>query len=168
MSEQENWVPIPEFPDYLVSDRGRVMNAVTDHIKAPSPNQQGIPSVNLIKDHQQNRRSVAVLVASAFLPEPPRPVFDTPINLDGDRMNNDVRNLAWRPRWFALKYHAQFKVPLPWGFTNRVSDLETGEIFEDVRACAKHYGLLEKEIIMSAHNNTPVTPTWQKFVLLDP
>lgn len=142
------------------------MNVGTDLIKTPTPNQQGIPSVILMVDRKQFRRAVGLLVALSFLDSPPSERFDTPINLDGDRMNNHVDNLAWRPRWFALKYHAQFKKEVSFGFDAPLHLIQTGEHFESVRDCAMKYGLLEKEIIMAAHTKTPVFPTWQEFELV--
>jgi hypothetical protein len=164
---KEEWAPVPEFPAYLVSNHGRVINADTDRFKTPSANQQGIPSVNFIKDGLQFRRSVALLVAQVFLPPiPNRPDFDCPINMDGDRFNNRVDNLAWRPRHFAVKYHRQFNEPTPFGFNAPVSVVGTGEVFETVRQAAKWFGLLEKEIIMSINNHVPVFPTWDRFELV--
>lgn len=163
--DKESWADIDGFPGYLVSNHGRVMNYNYERIKVASPNQQGIPSVNLIKDAKQNRRSVAVLVAKAFLPPPPRSAFDTPINLDGDRSNNAVDNLAWRPRWFAVKYHAQFKMDPPFNYRGGVYCTTTDEWFDTLRDAAMKYGLLEKEIFLSAHNRTLVFPTWYEFRL---
>jgi hypothetical protein len=167
LRDDETWVEIPDFPGYAVSDRGRVLNTHTDLIKTPTPNQQGIASVLLMQNGVQCRRSVTKLVANAFLePIPHRPLFDTPINLDGDRLNNAIENLEWRPRWFAAKYHAQFKGPRPFGFHGPVELIQTGEVFDDVRECAMRYGLLEKEIILAAHTKIPVFPTWQEFQLV--
>ena len=162
---REQWVEIDEFPGYAVSDRGRVMNTYTDHIKIPTQNQQGIPNVCLMQDRTQCRRSVALLVANAFLPPPARAAFDTPINMNGDRTDNHVDNLEWRPRWFAIRYHQQFRKPPAFGFTGPIELVQTGEVFEDIRDAAVKYGLLEKEIVLSAHTNTPVFPSWLEFQL---
>ena len=105
---QERWAPIEGFPLYEVSDQGRVRNVKTGHIKIPQINQAGIVNVLLVARGEQSRRSVAVMVAEAFLPEPPQTWNATPINMDGDRTNNWVDNLEWRPRWFAIRYHQQF------------------------------------------------------------
>lgn len=163
--DPETWVEISEFPGYAVSNHGRIMNTRTELIKRPTKNQQGIPNVLLMLDGAQHRRSVALLVASNFLPPPTRVAFDTPINLDGNRENNQVSNLEWRPRWFALKYHAQFKDPVSFGFDHEIELIQTGEIFENVRDAAKQYGLLEKEVVLSTHNRSRVFPTWHEFKL---
>lgn len=160
---RERWVQIEDFPKYLVSDHGRVMNQDTETIKIPSANQQGIPNVNLSRMGLQCRRSVALLVANAFLDPPIRESFDTPINLDGDRFNNHVDNLMWRPLWFARRYHTQFRRPPAFGYTGKIELIDTEEVFDNVRQAAMKYGLLEKEIVLGAHNKTPVFPMWFFF-----
>lgn len=160
--EKELWTEIEGFVDYAVSNFGRVMNLNTDLIKTPTPNQQGIPSVLLMHERVQYRRAVALLVAHHFVPMR-QPHFNTPINLDGDRFNNHWQNLVWRPRWFATRYHSQFKRPPAYGFRGGVYVVEENLTFDDVRTCAQYYGLLEKEIIMSTHTQQPVFPTWHTF-----
>lgn len=161
----ETWADIEGFPGYAVSNHGRVMTKSTELIKTPTPNQQGIPSVLLMLDHVQHRRTVSRLVAEHFVPRR-QPHFDTPINMDGDRNNNHWENLDWRPRWFAAKYHAQFKNPLPYGFNAGVFCVQDGKKFEDAYSAAAHYGVLIKEIIASAHTQQPVFPSWQVFGVL--
>lgn len=166
MRSRETWEDLEDFPGYAVSTHGRVMNKSTEMIKVASENQQGILSVNLIRDHIQNRRSVALLVAGTFLPVPANPRFDTPIHLDGNRFNCRADNLDWRPLWFARKYHSQFHEPVRDDWRGVVEIVETGEVFDDVRACSTKYGLLEKEIINSAHTSTPVFPHMYTFRLV--
>lgn len=166
MMDSELWEDLEEFPGYAVSTHGRVMNTSTEIVKTPSENQQGIVSVNLIRDHIQCRRSVAVLVATTFLPPPHTRRFDTPIHLDGDRFNCHISNLAWRPLWFARRYHAQLKLPVRSEWHGVVQIIDTGEVFENIRDCSTKYGLLEQEIILSAHTNITVFPTMHRFRLV--
>ena len=162
----ERWAPIDGFPLYEVSDRGRVRNRKTGHIKIQQVNQAGIANVLLVANSIQSRRSVAVMVAEAFLEEPPATWNATPINMDGDRTNNAADNLEWRPRWFAIRYHQQFHRGVARGFRGGVQHIETGEIFEDVRDAAMKHGMLVEDVIVSAHSATPVFPSWQRFQLL--
>lgn len=164
--ERESWVDLEDYPGYVISNLGRVMNKSTEIIKTPTENQQGIISVNLIRDHIQCRRSVALLVANTFLPAPNNPRFDTPIHLDGDRFNCRADNLAWRPLWFARQYHTQLREPVNPEWRGVVELIETGEVFDDIRQCSTTYGLLEKDIIHSAHTNTPVFPAMHTFRLV--
>lgn len=158
------WVEIEEFPGYSVSDEGQVANDHTGTVLSISTNQQGIPYVGLVssEDGVQYKRSVALLVANGFLPPPVPPHFDTPINLDGNRLNNCVWNLMWRPRWFAIKYHKQFHNSER-GFIVPIEDVQTGERFKTSWQAAVKYGLLDKEIKIATINHTYVFPTGQRF-----
>lgn len=164
---EEQWRQIPEFPDYSVSDIGRVQNMETGRIMALTINQAGVVNVGLTKDLVQYKRSVTRLVALAFLPPPDHEGFDTPINVDGDRTNNHAVNLMWRPRWFAIEYHAQFKREVPRGITTPIIDLMTGETYPNSFEAAKKFGLLDREILLAVLNDTWVWPTWQYFALFD-
>lgn len=169
MNEQlqfEEWATIPLFPDYDVSNHGRIRTNKTGRILRLNVNQYGLLQVGLMHDGEQKHRSVPLLVAKAFLPELPGP-FDTPINLDGDRHNNHVANLAWRPRWFAIKYNRQFRFPFENSIRSPVVDLKTGEISENSFEAAKRYGLLEEDLVLSIVNRTYVWPTYQEFGILE-
>jgi NUMOD4 motif len=162
---EETWRPIEFFPGYSVSDHGRIRRDDWGHILALSENQFGLLQVGMMRDGVQRHRSVPLLVAKAFIPQPSGP-FDTPINLDGDRHNNHVDNLAWRPRWFAIKYNRQFRYPYENPILAPVVDLKTGEVSENSLECAKRYGLLEQDLVLSILNRTYVWPTYQEFGLL--
>lgn len=167
----ELWEPIELFPDYEVSNWGRVRSRKWDEsgkILSVSPNQYGVMQVGLMRDGVQHHRSVPLLVAKAFLPPFQKRkqswrAFDTPINLDGDRRNNLVTNLAWRPRWYAVKYNRQFRYPYEHPIYQPIIDLETQEVTKNSFECAKRYGLLEEEVVMSILNRTYAWPTYQYF-----
>lgn len=162
----EEWVEIEGFPDYSVSNYGRVRTNKSERILRCNLNQYGLLQVGLMRNGVQRHRSVPLLVAKAFLPQPPGP-FDTPINLDGDRFNNHVNNLLWRPRWFAVRYNQQFRYPSIDPILSPIIDLGTSEISENSFECAKRYGLLESDVVLSIINRTYVWPTYQQFGVLD-
>ncbi len=161
----ERWKEIPGFQMYSISNFGRVQNANTGLILSLSENQFGVVCVGLMRDGIQCHRSVPLLVARAFLPQPSDP-FDTPINLDGDRTNNRLDNLAWRPRWFAVKYNQQFK----WRTTEHISDpivnIDTGEVSANSFECAIKYGILEKQLVDALYSGDSVWPIHQTFSVL--
>lgn len=159
---EELWSVIEGFENYSVSNFGRVRSNWSERILVAYPNQSGLVQVGLMLNGKQYHRSVPLLVAKAFIPQPSGP-FDTPINLDGDRSNNHVDNLAWRPRWFAIKFNKQFRESYENHIPEPIEDLKTGEVTEDSLECAKRYGLLENEIVMGILNNITVWPTYQKF-----
>jgi|SRR6185503_20785184 len=159
---KERWKKVRGFPDYSVSNTGLIRADKSGRILSLSVNQFGVPCVGMMNNGRQRHRSVTLLVAKAFLPTR-RDAFDTPINLDGDRLNNHVANLAWRPRWFAVKYNQQFRHPYKHAIQEPVVDLKTGVINENSFECAKQYGLLEEDVVLSILNRTYVWPTYQEF-----
>lgn len=163
---RERWKKIRGFPGYSVSNCGLIRSDKSGRILSLSENQFGVLYVGMMKDGTQRHRSVALLVAKAFLPRP-RDAFDTPINLDGDRFNNTVENLTWRPRWFAIKYNQQFKVSMGHSIMEPIEDVKTGVVSENSFECAKQYGLLEQDIVLSIINRTVTWPTYQEFRVID-
>jgi len=159
---EEIWKEIENFENYSVSNFGRIRTNWTERILSTYQNQSGLVQVGLMKNGKQYHRSVPLIVAKAFIKQPSGP-FDTPINLDGDRYNNHVNNLIWRPRWFAVKFNQQFREPYENRIEAPIEDLKSGEITENSLECAKRYGLLEQEIVLAILNNTYVWPTYQRF-----
>lgn len=95
----ERWAVIPEFPDYEVSDHGRVRR-ITNYGRGKAGRirrtrkVEGYPGLNLT--HRDGRRKgvrVHRLVAEAFIPNPEglREVN----HKDGTRSNNHYSNLEW-------------------------------------------------------------------------
>jgi hypothetical protein len=162
----EQWKQIERFPKYSVSNYGRVRFDKSGRILQCNMNQYGLLQVGLMHEGVQRHRSVPLLVAKAFVPELSGP-FDTPINLDGDRYNNHVSNLTWRPRWFAIKYNQQFRYPFKNSIDDPIKDLATGEISINSFECAKRHGLLEEDLVFSILNRTYVWPTYQQFGIVE-
>lgn len=158
----EYWHHIHDFPGYVVSNLGNVKNEETGHRLALLRNQGGVINVGLTKDRVQHKRGVALLVARAFLEAPEFDSFNTPINLDGDRSNNRAENLAWRPRWFAIKYFHQFE-EAPVCLAHPLEDVVTGKRYETSWMAAITHGLLHRDLVLSALGYTPVWPTNQRF-----
>lgn len=158
----EHWKEIPEFPGYSVSSRGRIMNTRTERILRLSQNQSDTVTVGLMKDGKQLHRSVALLVATAFIPQLSG-VFDTPICLDGDRKNLHEHNLMWRPRWYAVSYNQQFEHPYAKSIHLPVENLSTKERHRNSWEAAIYNGVLEKDLVLSILNHTFCWPLYQQF-----
>jgi hypothetical protein len=94
-------------------------------------------------------------------------IFDTPINLDGNRWNNHYTNLAWRPRWFAIKYNRQFREPFVYPILLPIEDVKSGEVTVTSFKTAKRYGLLESDVVLSIANRTYCWPTYQEFRIVN-
>ena len=162
----EIWVDIEDFPGYSVSNYGQICFTKADRVLALSLTQSGLVQVGLFRDGVQYHRSVPLLVAKAFVPPVDGP-FDTPINLNGDREDNRADNLAWRPRWFAVKYFRQFRHPYTSPIDRAIVDLRTGEVSHNSITCAMRYGLLEEDLVQSILYRTFVWPTYQRFGIVD-
>jgi len=158
----EKWETIRNFDNYSISNYGRVRSEKSERILAQSQNQFGVVYVGLVRDGKQYHRSVPLLVARAFIPNQLE-AFDTPINLNGDRYDNRVENLAWRPRWFAIKYNQQFRNPYMDPILDPIKDLKTNEVSENSFEAAIRYGLLESDLVLSILDRTYVWPTYQQF-----
>jgi hypothetical protein len=165
-SVEVEWRPIEGFPGYSVNRLGQVRKDSSRRVMHTRINQYGVPYVGLMRDgaRHQTVRSLPRLVAQAFIPRP-NPIFDTPINLDGDRRNCNVDNLMWRPRWYAVNYVNQFKDRYDHPIEEPIREAETDEEFDNSLAAACHYGLLEREVVLSILNNTLTWPTFQRFVI---
>lgn len=167
MHEIDNWHPIQGFPGYSINPLGQVRRDANQRYLAPRFNKEGVPYVGLVRNWGQHNRSLPRLVAQTFIPQH-NAIFDTPIQIDGDRTNCRMDNLMWRPRWYAVQYNRQFstsrydhpiEVPL-----RAVGD---NQIFPDSLSAACTYGLLEREVVLSILNHTPAWPTYQYFELVE-
>jgi hypothetical protein len=160
------WRDIEEFPGYRISETGNVASSGGRPLRL-SKNQYGVLYVGMMREldgeREQVKRSIALLVAKTFLPEPDNDRFDTPIHLDGDRSNCRADNLMWRPRWFAVMFHKQFKNGRIDRFTLPIQEEHTGEILHNSREACIRYGLLGTDILHSVNNGTFVFPTGQRF-----
>jgi hypothetical protein len=161
-----SWAVIPDFPEYSVNRLGEIRRDATGHVLAPKVNQYGVVYVGLMKNGRQRQRSIARLVAYAFLHRRRGPM-DTPINKNGDRFDNRVENLAWRPRWYAVKYNHQFRNPYENPIQAAIRNIETDESYKDSWDCAISNGLLERDVVLSILNRTYTAITFQRFELLD-
>lgn len=166
MIHEDEWVKVEGFPGYSVNPLGQVRKDSNGRIMRPRINQDGVAYIGLMRNDRQHIRSLSRLVALTFLPSPNN-IFDTPINLDGDRTNCRVDNLMWRPRWYAVRYTNQFTTPYHSPIYAPIRAVETGETFLNSMAAACRYGLLEYEVVKSITNRTLSWPTLQRFEVMD-
>lgn len=156
---------IAGFPHYRVTSEGAIFNNKTGRVLSRRPNQQGILMSNMYDiDNRLRTVSVAFVVAVEFWGLHANPNFDTVMHKNGDRTDCRADNLVWRPRWFVIAFHKQFKKP-PTPLTHKIVCLDTDEVFDTARDASVEYGLLEKDIISAAVNHTPVWPNHYEFRL---
>lgn len=161
----ENWKPIKEFPNYRISDIGRVLNHDTGKLLKLSLTKQGAVKVGLVKDGVQHTRAVSVLVADTFV-KGRSEIFNTPIHLDGNQENNTTSNLQWRPRWFAWKYTKQFEVLEDYRDRGQIQNIDTGEIYWDAVDLVTRHGLLLSDVWRCIRTGDPIFPTNQVLTVV--
>lgn len=162
-----DWVPIQGFPGYSVNPLGQVRRDRSGRVLRPKVNQYGVPYIGLMRDWDQKQRSLPLLVANTFLERGPLDAFDTPINLDGNRLNCSVENLMWRPRWFAVLYNQQFRDRYHSPIEAPIRDETEEEVLQGSLAVSMRYGLLERDVVLSILNRTYAWPTYQVFVVVE-
>jgi hypothetical protein len=101
-------------------------------------------------------RNLGKLVARAFR-DREEPHWNTVVYLDGNKTNCSAENLVWRPRWFAIRYHREKRYALAAGYFP-IRNLDTGEIFTNVREVSICFGSLESEILDKANTGEGVFP----------
>lgn len=162
LGHEESIVSIDGFPNYEITNRGRVFNMLTGKEMVLSPTQNGDLTVGLVRDHHQFRYSAKGLVARAFV-DGETEIFNTPVLLDGNKRNLSYTNIVWRPRWFAWQYTRQFNVPQPWHLFGPIVDVATDVEYENYIEASVSNGILCDDIKVSIYNYRAVFPTHQQF-----
>jgi hypothetical protein len=161
----DQWKVLEDFPGYLVNDGGQFYNIARTKTVRQQINNRGIVTVSLYRDGKQYVRSATLLIARAFLPPHPIKSFNTPINLNGDRSDNRVANLMWRPHGFAINYHKQF--PIPDRSPDKhpaVMEIETGLKFKSTWDAAMHFGVYERDVRYSYMFHEKTVPGFHTFM----
>lgn len=154
--EKEIWKDIAEFPNYQVSNLGRVRNKKTRHIIHQQERKNGYVKVELWQDGKQTTKDVHRLVALVFID---RPIGKTEVNhIDGNKKNNEASNLEWCTRKENMKHAIDtglFAPKPPEPFSRRIRIVETGEIFGSAHECAVTIGSTHSNILNAISDKHP-------------
>ncbi len=93
MTTEEEWKPIPGFPQYEASSFGRIRNVRLGRILAGTTTLKGYIQVNVRAERGRKSAAVHRLVALAFIGLPPRRYVCHHINAVKD--DNRPQNLVW-------------------------------------------------------------------------
>ena len=165
---ESTWRTIPEFPNYDIDQYGNIYNARTRSFMKSSYTNHGHVKITLMDhEHVRHTRSVALLVAIAFV-KPPNVLCDTVIMLDGNLSNVSASNLAWRPRWFSWKYVRQLKTQQPIHYKNlRVANITDNVEYNSIVHAGMVEGLLFADIWRSTYTGDPVFPNGSVFEITE-
>lgn len=129
----EIWVPVEGFPDYAVSNYGRVRNVKFDRELNPRRTSYGHLRVMLFHEGVSQEFLIHRLVAQAFLTG-----YNENVKIkhfDDDNANNHVENLRFvKQRMGVIRVRP--RIP----YARRLRIIETGEVFRTARDCARHIG----------------------------
>lgn len=159
----ETWQLIEDFEPYAVSDLGNVVNTETSTFLVPylnSTRQGASVIVNLRRNGVPTTRALRRLVAEAFVPPhypDPDGKFDTPVLKDGNHWNAAAYNIAWRPRWFAMRYSRIMAQEWVRHSTPPVICVETGVEYPSVLAAAIENCELPRDVFNSAGERNSYT-----------
>lgn len=160
---QDEWRPIAGFPDYEIDPHGNIVKASSGRPLRVTSNGYGHHKVNLRLNGKTYTRALEQLVAKTYLPPPARRDFISVIHLDGNLENYFVENLMWRPRYFTVRYHRQFALPIFRRRTPALLEVKTGDIYERAQVAVTTHGLLLNELLLAVSQRTYVWPTYQEF-----
>jgi hypothetical protein len=123
----EYWGGLPEFPDYLIGSHGAVISLRQRRPRVLSPIKMGLYRGYQMKDYHDvlQKRYVHRLVAE--LVYGPCPEGLECRHLDGDRANNDYKNLRWGT-------HAENERDKGWRVTHSKLDFKSAAEMREIRA----------------------------------
>ena len=133
------WVKIQDFPKYEVNRHGQIRNAKTNRILKPK-NGHDYPTVTLYNHEGASDKKIHRVVAETFH-DNTDPSLDVN-HKDGCKTNSSADNLEWCTRSENIKhaYNTGLKKPSGPHEIHKVRIVETGEIYESARECARIIG----------------------------
>jgi hypothetical protein len=90
---RESWRKVTDFPNYSVSNLGRVRDDKRCVIKVPTVTKDGYFKVDLYRDGKRYSKRIHRLVAKEFIKEIPNKDYVN--HKDGNKTNNVSTNLEW-------------------------------------------------------------------------
>lgn len=136
---EETWAEVADFPNYVVSNYGAVVNKETKQRLKPRPDQKNRLRVLLYNEDGRDDQYVHQLVGRAFLDNFQQGMHLTHVN--GDTETNAVWNLRirrQRPESMDEIRLANANRRDLWG--RRVRIKETNQVFRNARDAAKYVG----------------------------
>lgn len=153
----EEWRQIRGFPNYMVSNHGRVKSLSRDYkygshgdMILTTTDRRGYRGVTLFRDGKRYRKAVHRLVAEAFIPNPNNlPCVN---HKDETRTNNKADNLEWCTHEYNSQY-GTIREKISKGVSRKVAQYtKSGElikIWESMTSASKNTGVTISSISYS-------------------
>lgn len=132
----EQWQEIPGFPNYAVSNQGRVANVRTGRVLKGGVIPAGYLQVTLRRDITNFNKYIHILVAEAFLGPRPYPGWEVN-HIHEPKLDNRVVNLEW----VSASDNVLHSYRTGLRKTKKVRIVESGEIFKNASELAYHLGV---------------------------
>ena len=139
----EWWLQLKDFPDYDVSNEGRIRNRRSGRILKPQQNDRGYEQISIRKNNKYHNQRVHRLVADTFF-DGDHEGYDVN-HIDGNKRNNHISNLEFCTRQENIRHAFDTGLKKP-SRQMRVRVKETGKIYESLRECERSTGCSETEI----------------------
>ena len=139
----ERWKPIENFPNYLISNAGKVKNQKTERILKSCNDSHGYPQVILSNNGYKQAHRIHRLVAKAFVGGQDDSLEVNHRN--GIKNESNMTNLEWVTHRENTKHayntglaHRSSRAGSP---PTKVLVVETGQVFDSESECAKSLGI---------------------------
>lgn len=144
----ERWAPIRGFPNYEISDYGRVRNIKTDRILKTSINDKGYEVVCLSRSGRQFIKKIHIMVAEAFVEKYYDDTYST--HRDYNRLNNYYDNLEWRRlddiQQKSQRRYKRVRTKRRYDIMKPLRVVETGEVFDSISDASEALGMSASSI----------------------
>lgn len=160
MFEDEKWHIIHEFPQYMVSDYGRIKKVDSVNPRKLTVNAKGFPIIVLFgkgggESKTRYLRQINKLVAEAFLELPAYNDETYVWHKDGNLENCEASNLKWETRSRVLEWNEMHRTKEPQYNTGPVRNTRTGKEYDNAFECAMDEGRIESDIVIRADKGNP-------------
>lgn len=141
----EHWRDLERFKNHQVSDEGRIRNKKNRHVLKPILDKDGYPRLSI---GSVDNVPIHRLVCETFN-GPPTEERNQVNHIDCNRQNNRADNLEWCTPSENIKWGVDHGYVDPIKASKRAAELnpkpvrivETGEVFNSVKECAKYFGV---------------------------
>lgn len=143
----EKWKEVSDNPNYMVSENGRIRRVGSDKDHSTHIGKSGYVLTHLYLNGKCQHKRVNRVVAEAFIPNPEnKPEVN---HKDGNKRNNNVRNLEWATKKENCEHAWRNGLARPsYGMLGKKNPnagrkgkpfkiVETGEVFNTLMECEK-------------------------------